>query len=92
MAKKSDGTRNFYRFVAVIGVVVIGSLGYSFISAAPNLNTAPYHKPPPTPTQCMECHITGEEKTPIMPIAPWVTVQLAISLIKLTEYPTRITR
>ena len=65
MAKKSDGTRNFYRFVAVIGVVVIGSLGYSFISAAPNLNTAPYHKPPPTPTQCMECHITGKEKIPI---------------------------
>jgi len=73
VAKKSDGTRNFYRFVAVIGVVVIGSLGYSFISAAPNLNTAPYHKPPPTPTQCMECHITGEEKTPIMPHRPMGT-------------------
>ena len=73
MAKKSDGTRNFYRFVAVIGVVVIGSLGYSFISAAPNLNTAPYHKPPPFPTQCMACHITGKEKIPIMPHRPMGT-------------------
>ena len=73
MAKKSDGTRNFYRFVALIGVVVIGSLGYSFISAAPNLNTAPYHKPPPSPTQCMECHITGKEKIPIMPHRPMAT-------------------
>jgi hypothetical protein len=67
VAKKSDGTKNFYRFVAVIGVVVIGSLGYSFISAAPNINTAPYHKPPPSAAQCMGCHMTGEEKTPIMP-------------------------
>jgi hypothetical protein len=67
VAKKSDGTRNFYRFVAVIGVVVIGGLGYSFISAAPRLNTASYHKPAPTAAQCMGCHMTGEEKTPIMP-------------------------
>ena len=73
MAKKSDGTRNFYRFVAVIGVVVIGSLGYSFISAAPNLNTAPYHTPPPTPTPCMECHTTGNENIPIMPHRPMGT-------------------
>ncbi|MFT4578247.1 MAG: hypothetical protein ACI8PD_001039 [Nitrospinales bacterium] len=67
MAKKSNGTRNFYRFVAVIGVVVIGGLGYSFISAAPGLNTASYHKPPPSAAQCMGCHMTGEEKIPIMP-------------------------
>ena len=73
MAKKSDGTRNFYRFVAVIGVAVIVSLGYSFISAAPNLNTAAYHKPPPSPNQCMECHIKGEEKIPIMPHRPMGT-------------------
>jgi hypothetical protein len=67
VAKKSDGTRNFYRFIAVIGVVVIGSLGYSFISAAPNLNTAAYHKPLPSAAKCMGCHMTGEEKIPIMP-------------------------
>jgi hypothetical protein len=67
VAKKSNGTRNFYRFVAVIGVVVIGGLGYSFISAAPGLNTASYHKPPPSAAQCMGCHMTGEEKIPIMP-------------------------
>jgi hypothetical protein len=67
VAKKSDGTRNFYRFIAVIGVAVIGSLGYSFISAAPNLNKAPYHKPPPSAGQCMGCHMTGKEKIPIMP-------------------------
>jgi len=73
VAKKSDGTRNFYRFVAVLGIFVIGSLGYSFISSAPNLNTAPYHKPPPSPIQCMGCHMTGKEKIPIMPHRPMGT-------------------
>tara|TARA_Y100000590_G_C15052763_1_gene763338 strand:- start:99 stop:353 length:255 start_codon:yes stop_codon:yes gene_type:complete len=73
VAKKSDGTRNFYRFIAVLGILVIASLGYSFISSAPNLNTAPYHKPLPAPSECMKCHITGEEKTPIMPHRPMGT-------------------
>ncbi|MEK9630125.1 MAG: hypothetical protein VW455_14030 [Nitrospinota bacterium] len=70
MAKKSDGTRNFYRMIAVIGVMVIGGLGYSFISAAPGINTAPYHKPAPPAKDCMQCHMSGEEKIPIMPHRP----------------------
>jgi hypothetical protein len=67
VAKKSNGTRNFYRFVAVIGIVVIGGLGYSFINAAPGLTHSEYHNPPPPAIKCMGCHMTGEEKTPIMP-------------------------
>ena len=88
MPKKSDGTRNFYRFVSVIGVVVIGSLGYSFISAAPDLNTAPYHKPAPPASKCMECHMSGVDKTPIIPHRPMGTCTGCHKPYKFKEIPS----
>ena len=70
MAKTSDGTRNFYRFMMLIGVGVIGSLGYSFMSAAPSFKKSEYHQVNAPAEQCMECHIQGVEKIPIMPHRP----------------------
>ena len=88
MAKKSNGTRNFYRFIAVIGVVVIGGLGYSFIRAAPGLHTAPYHKPTPPASKCMECHMSGEDNTPIMPHRPMGTCTGCHKPYKIKEIPS----
>ena len=70
MAKKSNGTRNFYRFMMLIGIGVIGSLGYSFISAAPDFRISEYHKASLPAEQCMQCHIQGVEEIPIMPHRP----------------------
>ncbi|MBT3366601.1 MAG: hypothetical protein HN472_13060 [Nitrospina sp.] len=73
MAKKSNGTRNFYRFMSLIGVGVIGSLSYSFMSAAPDIKISEYHQATTPAEQCMQCHIQGEEKIPIMPHRPMGT-------------------
>jgi len=70
VAKKSDGTRNFYRFMMLIGIGVIGSLGYSFISAAPDFRKSEYHQAGTPAKDCMECHIQAVEKIPIMPHRP----------------------
>lgn len=70
MAKKKTGQRNFFRFMTLIGVVVIGGLGYSFLVAAPKLNQAEYHKNSPSAETCLQCHVRNVEKAPIMPHRP----------------------
>ena len=70
MAKKSNGTRNFYRFMMLIGIGVIGGLGYSFLDAAPDFRKSEYHKATTPSEDCMQCHIQGVEKIPIMPHRP----------------------
>lgn len=57
----------------LIGVCVIGGLGYSFISAAPDFKKSAYHKATMPAEDCMECHIQGVEKIPIMPHRPMGT-------------------
>jgi hypothetical protein len=49
---------------------VIGSLGYSFISAAPDFRISEYHKADTPPEDCMQCHIQAIDKIPIMPHRP----------------------
>ncbi len=70
MANKSAGTKNFYRFMSLIGVAVIGGLGYSFLSAAPDFKISEYHQATTQAEQCMQCHIQGVEEIPIMPHRP----------------------
>jgi len=53
--------------MTLIGVVVIGGLGYSFLVAAPKLNKSEYHKNAPTPETCLQCHVRNVDKAPIMP-------------------------
>lgn len=56
----------------LIGVAVTGSLGYSFISAAPDFKKSEYHQATTPAAQCMQCH-KGVEKIPIMPHRPMGT-------------------
>jgi hypothetical protein len=69
MAKKT-GQRNFFRVMSLIGVVVIGGLGYSFMGAAPKLNDSEYHKSPSSTESCLQCHVQNVDKAPIMPHRP----------------------
>jgi len=71
MAKKSNkGQVNFFRFMAVIGFVVIIWVVKEFLSAAPALSLSEFHKGPPLAKICLECHVKGAEKAPIMPHRP----------------------
>ncbi len=70
MSKKNTGQRNFFRFMTLIGVVVIGGLGYSFIVAAPNLNDAPHHTASQPVEKCLACHVQTIDTAPIMPHRP----------------------
>ena len=56
--------------MTLIGVVVIGGLGYSFIGAAPDLSSQPHHAGPPAVEACLGCHVQNIENTPIMPHRP----------------------
>ncbi len=67
MAKKNTGQRNFFRFMTLIGVVVIGGLGYSFLGAAPRLSNAEFHKDTSSVEACVACHVQAESNAPIMP-------------------------
>ncbi len=71
--KKNTGQRNFFRFMAVIGVVVIGGLIYSFLGAAPPLPKTANHSGPPAPGECLRCHVENIDQAPIMPHRPMGT-------------------
>ena len=70
MAKKNAGQRNFFRFMTLIGVVVIGGLGYNFLMAAPRLSNSEFHKDTSAVETCLKCHVHGAKETPIMPHRP----------------------
>jgi len=67
MAKKNTGQRNFFRFMTLIGVVVIGGLGYSFLGAAPELSNKEFHKNTSSVETCLRCHVQAMNEAPIMP-------------------------
>ena len=71
MAKKSNkGQINFFRVMALIGIVVVILVVKEFLSAAPALPTSEVHKGPPPTKTCLECHVKEAENTPIMPHRP----------------------
>ena len=71
MAKKTNkGQINFFRVMAVIGVVVIILVVKEFLNAAPTLPNNETHKGPPAAKTCLECHVKEAENTPIMPHRP----------------------
>ena len=71
MAKKiNKGQINFFRVMAVIGVVVVIFLVKEFLNAAPALPINEIHKGPPPTKACLECHVKEAENTPIMPHRP----------------------
>jgi len=73
MAKKNQGTLNFYRLMMVMGVVVMGSIGYGLVSAAPDISLGEHHVGPPPQEQCIVCHVQKIAETPIMPHRPMGT-------------------
>ncbi|MDP7058202.1 MAG: hypothetical protein QF434_07465 [Nitrospinaceae bacterium] len=71
MAKKNiKGQINFFRFMAVIGVVVIIFVVNEFFNAAPGLPISTVHNGPPPTKACLGCHVKEAENTPIMPHRP----------------------
>jgi len=71
MAKKiNKGQINFFRVMAVIGVVIIILVVKEFLNAAPTLPNNEIHKGPPPAKACLECHVKEAENTPIMPHRP----------------------
>jgi len=71
MAKKiNKGQINFFRVMALIGVVVIILVVREFLNAAPVLPRSEIHKGPPPAKTCLECHVKATENTPIMPHRP----------------------
>jgi len=71
MGKKSNkGQINFFRFMAVIGVVVVILVVKEFLSAAPALPISKIHKGPPPTKACLECHFKKAENIPIIPHRP----------------------
>ncbi|QPJ65825.1 MAG: hypothetical protein G3M78_10650 [Candidatus Nitrohelix vancouverensis] len=71
--KKNTGQRNFFRFMAFIGVVTIGTIGYGFLTAAPALSPIPEHQGSANAETCLSCHMTESENIPIMPHRPMST-------------------
>ncbi|MBT5632889.1 MAG: hypothetical protein HOJ13_09190 [Nitrospina sp.] len=56
--------------MSLIGVGVIGSLSYSFMSAAPDIKISEYHQATAPTEKCIQCHIQAENNIPIMPHRP----------------------
>ena len=71
MAKRTNkGQINFFRVMAIIGVVVVIFIGKEFLDAAPALPISAVHKGPPSTKKCLECHVKEAESIPIMPHRP----------------------
>jgi len=71
MAKKSNkGQANFFRIMALIGLVVTVWIIKEFLSAAPALPISEIHNGPPPAQACLECHVKEAGNTPIMPHRP----------------------
>jgi len=68
--KKNKGQVNFFRVMAIIGIVVIIIVVKEFLNAAPTLPNNETHKGLPPAKTCLECHVKETENTPIMPHRP----------------------
>ena len=68
--KSSPTSKGFFRFMTVIGMVVIGGLIYAFIEAAPSLPATEVHAKALQPIDCLACHVNNIKTNPIMPHRP----------------------
>ncbi len=73
MAKKNQGTLNFYKLMVFIGIGVMGTIGYGLVNAAPQISKGEHHAGPPPLEQCIVCHVQKIQNTPIMPHRPMGT-------------------
>jgi len=70
--KRNPARRNFFRVVGLIGLLLVGGIGYGFIGAAPRLSQTEFHIGKQVP-QCLHCHTQNVENAPIMPHRPMTT-------------------
>jgi len=72
--KKRDhplqGQINFYKAMAVLGLIIAGGFVYQFLDSAPALSRRPYHVPTDPAGECLNCHLGQNRSTPIMPHRP----------------------
>lgn len=68
--KKSTSQRNFFRTMTFLGILIVGGVGYEFISAAPKLSPIDFHKESIAPGKCVQCHTQNVKNVPIMPHRP----------------------
>ncbi len=64
------GQINFYKAMAVLGLIIAGTFIYYFLDSAPHLTAHPYHIPTDTAANCLECHLGQTKNVPIMPHRP----------------------
>ncbi len=68
--KKRAGEINFYKAMAVLGIILAGVLVYMFLGSAPGLSNHPFHVATDPPGKCLTCHLAQNRQTPIMPHRP----------------------
>ncbi|MBT3513865.1 MAG: hypothetical protein HOB32_10585 [Nitrospina sp.] len=68
--KKNKGQINFFRVMAVVGVIIIIVVVKEFLNAAPSLPPNEIHNGSSPTKACLECHVKEIENTPIMPHRP----------------------
>lgn len=68
MAKnKIAGKINFFKAMAILGVIVTIAIAYGFIGSAPNLSAQPFHNKSDPSKKCLDCHMKNVKSAPIMP-------------------------
>ncbi|MCF8724505.1 hypothetical protein LQ236_002525 [Nitrospina gracilis] len=67
--KKQDlkGQINFYKAMAVLGVIIAGMFVYMLLDSAPHLSKRDFHDPRAKAAQCLNCHTGQASNIPIMP-------------------------
>ena len=74
MAKRKKKSRageiNFYKAMAVLGLILAGVLAYMFLGSAPKLSKHGFHIATDKADKCLTCHMAQDRNTPIMPHRP----------------------
>tara|TARA_B100000686_G_C16740153_1_gene946093 strand:- start:947 stop:1204 length:258 start_codon:yes stop_codon:yes gene_type:complete len=65
--------KTFFRFMTIIGIIVIGGLGYAFLDAAPSMPPSKIHFNATQPKDCLNCHVENLNDAPIMPHRPMLS-------------------
>ena len=66
--RKNAGQINFFKAMAVLGLLVTIWIGYGFIGSAPDLSPHPFHEDTSSFEKCLDCHMKNvKSSAPIMP-------------------------
>ncbi len=68
--KSRAGEINFYKAMAVLGLIIAGVLVYMFLGSAPKLSNHDFHVATDPAGKCLTCHMAQDKNTPIMPHRP----------------------